>query len=403
MKPKIGLFLDAKPSAGGTYQFCITMVDALAALSPSRIEVLVFYTDPLWKPQLEARELSAVFTGKSYWTKVSSRRSSAFLPVELWRLIGQHIHPVLKAMIDSKCDLWFFPSQDTWTYLTPVPAIGVIFDLMHRYERRFPEVGSRLIYYSRERHYKNMCRWSKGLIVDSEAGKRQVVESYKVSPEKICVLPFVPPHYIFINSPLDLDKKLPEKYIFYPAQFWEHKNHLGLITAADAVKKRFPDFNLVFVGSAKNGYSKVVELVYRLGLEKNIHFLGYVPDSQIASLYRKARAMIMPTFFGPTNIPPLEAMALGCPVAVSKIYGMPEQLGDAAVYFNPANVNEMAEAMQVLWKDDDLCREMTRRGLRRASQYTQQNFNEKLQAIIQSVVSTRSGTHSAGLCRKIVP
>ena len=387
MKPKIGLFLDAKASDGGTYQFCISMAQALSALSPSTIEALVFYTDPLWRPQLEARGLPAVFTGKRYWTMVSRRRSSAFLPVGLWRLIVKHIHPLFKAMIDSKCDLWFFPSQDTWTYLAPVPAIGVIFDLMHRYEKQFPEVASRGIYFSRERHYKNMCRWSKGVIVDSEVGRRQVVESYKISLEKIHVLPFVPPNYIFIDSPLDIAQKLPTKYIFYPAQFWEHKNHLRLIMAADAVRKRFPDLNLAFVGSAKNGYSKVVELVYRLGLEKNIHFLGYVPNSQMASLYRRARAMIMPTFFGPTNIPPLEAMALGCPVAVSRIYGMPEQLGDAALYFNPASVNEMTEVMQALWEDDDLCREMARRGLCRASQWTQLHFNEKLQAIIQSVVS----------------
>jgi glycosyltransferase involved in cell wall biosynthesis len=387
MKPRIGLFLDVKPSDGGTFQFCITMLQALSALSPSRIEAVVFYTDPLWESQVESRRLPGVFTGRSFWTSVSRRRSNAFLPIGLWRFIGRYIHPVLKAIISAKCDLWFFPSQDTWTYLTSVPAIGVILDLMHRYESHFPEVSSCGIYYSRERHYKNMCRWAKGIIVDSEVGKDQVVESYKISPEKIHVLPFVPPSYIFHDMPLDQTRNLPEKYIFYPAQFWEHKNHLRLISAADVVRKRFSDFTLVFAGAAKNGYPQVIESVGRLGLEKNIRLLGYVPDAQMASLYRRARAMIMPTFFGPTNIPPLEAMALGCPVAVSKIYAMPEQLGDAALYFDPNSVIEIASALQTLWEDDDLCREMISRGLRRASQWTQLNFNQKFESIIQSVVS----------------
>jgi glycosyltransferase involved in cell wall biosynthesis len=387
MKPKIGLFLDSKPADGGTYQFCITLVQALSALSPDKIEALAFYTDRLWKPVLDAKGLPTVFAGNSYWTKFSRRRSNAYLPVRLWRRFAPHIHPVIEAIINSQCDLWFFPSQDTWTYLTPVKAIGVILDLMHRYERQFPEVSSRGLYYSRERHYKNMCRWSNGLIVDSEIGKRQVIESYKVSPDKIHVLPFVAPDYLFSDSSMHSAQKLPEKYIFYPAQFWEHKNHLRLVEAADKVRKTFPDFKLVFVGSAKNGYCKVVELVNRLGLRRNIYFMGYVPDSELRSLYRKARAMIMPTFFGPTNIPPLEAMALGCPAAVSKIYGMPEQLGNAALYFNPKSVNQMAVVLQTLWEDDDLCLELARRGLRQASQWTQQKFNEQLYAIIQFFIS----------------
>ena len=139
--PKIGLFLDANPSDGGAYQFCLTMLHAFSALAPDTVEALVYYTDPVWKPQLQTTGLQVAFLGKSYWTLFSKRRSSAFLPMRLWRRLGRRIHPVAKKMVAAKCDLWFFPAQDTWTYLMPVPAIGVIFDLMHRYERQFPEVG----------------------------------------------------------------------------------------------------------------------------------------------------------------------------------------------------------------------------------------------------------------------
>ena len=96
----------------------------------------------------------------------------------------------------------------------------------------------------------------------------------------------------------------------------------------------------------------------QLGLAENVHFLGYVPEAHMPGLYRRARALVMPTFFGPTNIPPWEAIALGCPVAVSDIDGMRDQMGDAALFFDPTSVPEMAQVMERLWRDDALCREL---------------------------------------------
>jgi glycosyltransferase involved in cell wall biosynthesis len=264
--------------------------------------------------------------------------------------------------------------------------LGVIFDLMHRYEKQFPEVSSKGIYRIRERHYRNTCRHSRGVLVDSEVGRRHVLESYAMSSGKVHVLPFVPPKHIHYPISEGILPDLPSKFIFYPAQFWEHKNHKRLVQASALVRKKCPDFHLVLVGSRKNAYDSTVESVRELGLSGIIHFLGYVPDSQMPALYRKARAMIMPTFFGPTNIPPLEAIAVGCPVAVSNIYGMPHQLGDAALYFNPTRVEEMAAAMEALWTDDHLCDRLTTCGFQRASEWNQGHFNLRFQEIIENIL-----------------
>lgn len=127
-----------------------------------------------------------------------------------------------------------------------------------------------------------------------------------------------------------------------------------MIEAAALLKDAIPDLHLVFVGSKKEGYKGIHELVEKFKLTRSIYFLGYAPDIDIPEFYRRARAMIMPSFFGPTNIPPLEAIALGCPVAVSDIYGMPEQMGDAALYSDPNNVNDIAEKIYIIWTDDKL-------------------------------------------------
>jgi glycosyltransferase involved in cell wall biosynthesis len=94
----------------------------------------------------------------------------------------------------------------------------------------------------------------------------------------------------------------------------------------------------------------------------------------------------MPTFFGPTNIPPLEALSFGCPVAVSRIYAMPEQLGDAALYFDPNSVQEMSQVLVRLWNDDDLCNELRVRGQQRLDSWTPVHFAARLGTIIDALL-----------------
>ena len=115
-------------------------------------------------------------------------------------------------------------------------------------------------------------------------------------------------------------------------------------------------------------------------------FLGYVPNEDITEIYRRARAMVMPTFFLFLNIPPLEALAIGCPTAVSNVYGMPEQVGDAALLFDPNKVDEIAAAIYKLWTDDYLCNSLIEKGLRKAKAWGQPQFNNRLEKIVADIV-----------------
>ncbi len=158
---------------------------------------------------------------------------------------------------------------------------------------------------------------------------------------------------------------MPQKFILYPAQFWAHKNHKRLIGAPAAIREGVPDIHLVFTGSKSHAYEGVKNHARRLGMSDRITFAGYVPAEDIVGFYRRARAMVMPTFFGPTNSPPLEAFACGCPAAVSNVYGMPEQADGAALLFDPNSMEQMASVMERLWVDDELCRGLAIRGRQR--------------------------------------
>jgi glycosyltransferase involved in cell wall biosynthesis len=392
MKQRIGLFLGSDPSVGGTFQYNMAMLEAVSMLPSDRYDVVVLYTYAPWADYLKGYSLKSyrVLSQQGVLGRVLGKLlRRAGLPISLYRQISCYFHPVAKALVKHHCNLWVFPSQDDWTYLSNVPALGVIHDLMHRYERNFPEVLENGEYKRRETRYSAMCRWAKGILVDSTIGKQHVVESYQVSPEQVHILPFIGPKYIHqLQSSAEFDQtyRLPQKYIFYPAQFWEHKNHKGLVNAIALLKDEIPDLQLVFSGSKKNGYASTLALAQELGVADAVHCLGYVPDVAMPELFRRARAMVMPSFFGPTNIPPLEAIALGCPVAVSNVYGMPEQMGEAALTFDPYSPEAIAQVIKQLWLDDALCNDLSKKGLVRANAWTQQHFSDRLQQIIQATL-----------------
>ena len=399
MPRRIGLYLGTAPTNGGLFQYGRTMLDAVASLPRDRFSVVVAYSSEVWKSRVDDVGLPSVHIPRTTTARVLHRAVGlGGLPWDWWRAISARIYPAAGGLRAEKMDLWVFPAQDALGYQSGVPALSTVHDLMHLYERRFPEVGSTLEFAYRQRHYAAICRYSRGVLVDSNCGKRQLVESYGIAPEKVHVLPFVAPRPISAD---DLDggdtaartfvSSLPEKFFFYPAQFWRHKNHVAILRAMAMLRESAPDMRMVFVGADKGEYASVVREVHQQGLEDRVLFLGFVPDAHIGLLYTRARALVMPTFLGPTNIPPLEAFAAGCPVAVSNVYGMPEQVGDAALTFDPADVAQLAGVMLQLWTNDGLCAELSRRGLVRSRLSEQDRMNARLLEILDVLVGSRPG------------
>jgi len=385
---KIGLYLDAGPACGGTYQYNHLMLEALCELPSSDYDRVVFYGAKHWEPLLKKYGIHSRWVqAPRAWQVMAGVWRRLKLPLSLWHALAKRFHPLAKAMLSEKADSWIFPSQDAYAYLMPVPALAAVHDLMHRYESRFPEVGNRDEYKRREYHYQNTCKWAKGILVDSVLGKEQAIESYHIAPSRCFVLPYIANRYIETIKPSDdFSKKyqLPAKYVFYPAQFWQHKNHDNLLNAIALCKNQIPDIQLVLVGSPKNHYDAVIRLIKELKLESTVHILGLVAEEDMPELFRRARALIMPTFFGPTNIPPLEAFALECPVAISDIYGMKAQLKEAALYFDPHSALSIATQICRLWLDDALCEELKRNGVKWRTNYQFSQFYQTLESIIKT-------------------
>jgi len=392
VKKKIGLLFSAPPGNHGVLNYHLSLLAAVIALPEDKYEYVVVYQDDSWLDFFRDVGSHAIKLTTGFWDHVlTGVRRRSHLPIDWWRRICPYIHPFTRELLAQRCDLWISPSQESWAPLIPLPILRTIYDLMHRYERRFPEVSANGEYEAREILFSNICRYSSGLLVDAEVGKQQVVESFGVNPDKVHVLPYIPPKHVYSimqKDGFEARYSLPKKFIFYPANFWSHKNHQNLLHAIASLKGKLLDLNVVFVGAAENGYLATCELIEFLGLQERVHIFGLVPDADIPDFYRRARALVMPTFLGPTNIPPLEAMALGCPAAVSAVYGMPDQLENAALYFHPDSIEEIAQAIELLWTDDALCEELSRHGLDRSAGWNQSHFNVRLQEIIDRALSS---------------
>jgi glycosyltransferase involved in cell wall biosynthesis len=269
-----------------------------------------------------------------------------------------------------------------------IPYITVIWDLQHRLQPYFPEVSAKGKWSWRERHFAPLCRRASVIIAGTEAGKAEIEHFYQVPGNRIKILPHPTPRFALEAPSRDgaeiLNKyRLPKGYLLYPAQFWSHKNHAGLLLAAQLLRDKYNlVFPLVFVGSDKGNCKHIRELADTLDLAAQVYSLGFVPQEDLISLYRNAFALTYVTFFGPENLPPLEAFALGCPVIASNVQGAEEQFGDAAMLVDPKDPKEIALAVKAL--HDDVTRRQTliQRGLNRARRFTGEDFVNGILSIL---------------------
>lgn len=292
--------------------------------------------------------------------------------------------------------LYAFPTTLAWR--SSIPSIAAIHDLQHRLNGHFPEVSADGEWERREHLFRGIARHSLFVLVDSEVGKEDILDNYEehgLSPDRVKVVPFVPAPYLQASaSPQAVagaraKYDLESSYLFYPAQFWPHKNHLRIVEALGILKQRGQEIPLLALSGSKLGplrestYEEVMMRARELGILDCVRYLGYVAEDDMAGLYGGAFALVMPTFFGPTNIPVLEAWAMGCPVMTSDIRGIREQVGRAGVLVDPTSAEAIAEGIERLDRDQELRERIVAEGHRRLREYGPSDFNRRIADVLE--------------------
>jgi glycosyltransferase involved in cell wall biosynthesis len=262
-----------------------------------------------------------------------------------------------------------------------IPYIATVWDLEHRNQPYFPEVSSTgWTWSARENVYNALLPRASLIVTGTQAGKEEIVRYYHVNPANVMVIPFPAPAGALMAHSLER-AAIKEKYgltgdfLFYPAQFWPHKNHVNLLRGLRLLRDQSGlDFDLALAGSDKGNLDHVMREVVRLGLSDRVFVLGFIPREDITALYRLSTALIFPSYFGPDNFPPLEAFALGCPVIAADVPGAREQIGEAALLFDPSDPSDMAAKIESLCRKPGLRAQMIRNGNEIAKRRTPQAY-----------------------------
>jgi glycosyltransferase involved in cell wall biosynthesis len=274
-------------------------------------------------------------------------------------------------------------------FMTTVPSIYHPHDLQHFH---LPEYFTPRERQHRERWYGRLCLQAEAVVVTSSWGRDDLVRHFGLPTSKVRVIPWAPVLDAY-PTPSDQDVadaqarwRLDRPFLLYPAQTWPHKNHATLLAAMARLRdERGLIVGAVFPGR-RNDYAHVLDrLVKDLGLNDQVIWPGFVTGLQLASLYRLARAVVIPTYFEAASFPLWEAFMAGVPAACSDVTSLPEQAGDAALVFDPRDQLAMATAIERLWTEAELRTKLAARGRQRVAAFTWERTAMTFRALYRQV------------------
>jgi glycosyltransferase involved in cell wall biosynthesis len=233
---------------------------------------------------------------------------------------------------------------------TTTPTVVTLHDVQHRDLPDFFGPARRSF---RRIAYDRATQSAGAVIVTSEFVRGRALDQLALDPTRVHVVPHAINHTLFKEGDEERDA-----FLLYPARAWPHKNHARLFEAFAILRKHDPKLRLVLTGGG----------LERLGhLPDGVERWGIVPAAELASLYRRAACLVFPSLYEGFGLPPLEAMACGCPVAASNVAAIPEVCGDAAVLFDPNDPESIANAVL---EADSRSGELREKGLARVAGFT---------------------------------
>lgn len=302
-----------------------------------------------------------------------------------------------RAFARSGCDLVYFPA--TYSFV-PVWGVKRVVVTMHdtlaiaRPELVFPGGKGRLAWKAKEHA---AVAWADRIVTISEASRRDLLGWFRLREDRVRVVTCGPesafrpcpgPEGIEVVRRHGIDPD--RRYWLYVGGLSPHKNLLRLI---EAFARLGPDERLVLVGDFGDVFhTHVPELraaVERHGLGDRVRFTGFVPDDDLAYLYTRAYALVMPSLMEGFGLPAVEAMACGIPVLASTAGSLPEVVGEAGILYDPTDVDAMAGAIRSLGDDPARRDRLARLALERSSLFTWDAAARSLLAVFDDLGPAR--------------
>lgn len=391
----LAVIFDQHILAGGGYQQALNAILLTRELAPSIATVYYFTTLRENLQTLESIGITPIFIRVTRLSRALANIRRLVRGTVLARILNRFrkFGLIEKELLNYGIDLAYATSPSSWPCdLEQINYITTVWDLSHRDDPEFPEVRWDRQFELRETKYSLLLPRATAILVDSELGKRNVVERYGVDRERVHIIPFQGGSKIregrelSAAASINILKKysLDVPYVFYPAQFWAHKNHIYLLEGLRELEKRYQIYiGAIFSGGDQGNLAHVQGCVRKLSLTGRVRFAGFVSNEEMTELYRQSIALVMPSYFGPTNLPPLEAFELEVPVLYSDKKGLREQVNDAALLMNLADPNSMAVHLKSLINDPQLRARLVEAGKMRLAHFDSFNRVERLESILE--------------------
>lgn len=358
-------------------------------------------TDALMRLHPEINYRFEYFTLRSPEEKV--RRMQPFVR-ENTALHPARFSPIIYRMMTNFVPLPYCAFHGTWADLTHffnyiVPpfvhgkTIATVHDMvLHAYPETMQKRTRILLQLGLKRSMQRADR----IVTDSEFSRSEIIKYYPSMAEKIRVVPcgvdrtrFVPASAKEIAKVREIHH-LPKRYFLYLGTLEPRKNLVRLIRAYALLRTQYPDAPaLVLAGGKGWQYEKIFQAAAAPDVRGHILFPSYIPPEDMSAVYSGALAFVFPSLYEGFGMPPLEAMACGCPVMTSNAASLPEAVGNAALLCNPMKIKAIAKGMELLLTRESLRNRLIERGFRRAAEMSWDAAAEKLYQVYRELYDAK--------------
>ena len=400
---RVGVFTDMHLTAGGGYQQSLNSVLLMKQIPSDLCEWLCFTDKKANIQVLKTFGITAELLRPSLLEKLSFRLTQLAASPFLQRLIRLCFGEVAIERFSriNNLDLIYFTSPSFAAQaLDRTNFLYTVWDLAHRDEVEFPEVRANFQFELREFVFSRLLPKAVAIFSDSKAGAANIQRLYGVDPNRVKVLPFSAAATLHADSSdlytksVDIKKKyqLVDDYVFYPAQFWAHKNHVVLLEALHLLEKKHDIIlGAIFSGGDAGGnLDHIKNTAYELGILDRIKFPGFVENDEMQHLYRQSVALVMPTYFGPTNLPPIEAFSLGVPVIYPDKVTYTEQVSDAALRFEISDAESLASKLLLIARSSGQRDELVAKGFARLETLSDADRIATVSSVIEEFAKKRA-------------
>ena len=316
---KIGVYLEGSPEMGGGFFQSLKSSLLLIDIKKYNPEIEVIITHKKSEDYLVKKSIRNNFFQLNKFHNYFSK----LFEIDCFRDFFNNIrinHPFYNFIKKQKYDLIIFLGPSPMSkYCKEVAFISNIWDLDYKKNSQFPEHNLNNIHEYKEKLFREITSRAFRIIVPHAANKEDLINFFNIPSDKVIIqnfIPMLPTIYrenkdtknvyndLFRSFNLPHDKKI----IFYPAQFWAHKNHKYILDAAEILKKENNNkYLFVFCGSNKGNYKYIKDLITKKKLNDYIKILTFITDDEVISLYLNSQGVVMPTYCGPTNLPIYES------------------------------------------------------------------------------------------------